>query len=227
MERIKLSKIEQKVKRMEMKEMKSNLWKWRGKDKRPEYDKTCAMSEMEKLDENLKKAELALERTRLEKEQRLRRADQLTKASKQKSEEKRMRLAKKERLESSWKMLKWATEMLEHNSDAWDYETGEPSPSSKMGSLEEWESMTEGEKRAELNMRYSQTSLAHPARGRLKKKRKLPDWMIQDVKYVDTKCSPSHIAHPQPTTEQIVSPTPTTPHQNRAMSRQISPPHPG
>ena len=30
MERIRLSKIEQRMKRMEMKEMKSNLWKWRG-----------------------------------------------------------------------------------------------------------------------------------------------------------------------------------------------------
>jgi hypothetical protein len=173
--------------RFQMREMKENLWKWRGNKSEKKTEET-AESEQKQLEEKLRQLEDLLKLTRREKEERLRRADKkrdILKSNQtekmRKEEEKKIKKEKKNRLEDSWGTMRWATNFIEDNLEIWEREE-EDKRENERGGLEEWRKMTRLSKVAELRKRYKMPSTSSPNLAmKLKKKRILPAWMTETI----------------------------------------------
>ena len=138
--------------RFQMREMKENLWKWRGKKTSKRFENETEKSKQRKL----KDLKNLLEQSRRDKEERLRRAEEKSNVVKKmknekerRKEEKSSKKLKKERLEDSWITMCWVTNLLEDNEDIWKRQEDDVKESGEKR-LEEWGKMTRVRKVAEL-----------------------------------------------------------------------------
>ena len=201
--------------RFQMREMKENLWKWRGKKTSKRFENETEESKQRKLEEKLKDLKNLLEQSRRDKEERLRRAEEKSNAVKKiinekerRKEEKSSKKLKKERLEDSWITMCWVTNLLEDNEDIWKRQEDDVKESGEKR-LEEWGKMTRLRKVAELEKKYKLPEISpSESIGKMKKKRILPAWMLPGtspeprqpgmaaVSQPDCRtCSPSHMTH--------------------------------
>ena len=173
-----------KQRRFQMREMKENLWKWRGrKPGKMEETKQPAQTDLE---EKLRIVEEMLAMSRKEKEGRLLRADEKRETLKSKLDEKKImeddkkiKKETKKRLEASWSTMGWATNLLSNNKKIWENEENDRRGEEKK-ELEEWRKMTRLDKVAELQKKYNlPISSNQNHRTKLKKRRTLPAWMME------------------------------------------------
>ena len=137
-EKEKFRSEEEKRKRLELKEVKENLWRWRNKpeDKVGKKRKMGDRKEKEFGEDQLRKIEEIIERVKVEdkienerrekyqKEKEKIRAERSRNKEKMKVEEedRRERLRKKRKLEQRWEMTRWIKLYIDKNSDRWEIE---------------------------------------------------------------------------------------------------------
>ena len=157
---------EEKEKRLELKEIKENVWKkWRGKGEKKDKRLENPKSRKELMELRLERIENALTRVKEDEENRkkqaIREAERREKYIKEKRisennrivEEKKRREKKqrKELLEKHWAMLRWITEFIDENKLEW--ENNIKDRKEKVRALEEserWDRLKAGEKEREL-----------------------------------------------------------------------------
>ena len=124
---------ERRMQRLELQEIKHNLWrKWRGKQKREEetvkeknedvmekklriVEDTLRRVQEEKRENDKKLADWKIRRKALLDEGKLKQEEKERKAR-----EKKVRLQKKASLEEKWELLRWTTEFIDDNKDGWE-----------------------------------------------------------------------------------------------------------
>ena len=120
-EREKFLREQERQRKIELKEMKENLWKnWRGKTAK-NYSTTKEMEdEGGKLDELWKKVEeWKVEQEKIVEPKMKEKEEKMTE-KKRKAEEKTRRLCLKEKLEGNWEMVRWLTSYIEENRESWE-----------------------------------------------------------------------------------------------------------
>ena len=128
--------------RLELAEMKENLWRWRvqGKEntkKGKERKKETTLREME---EKLKRLENLIEKEKKDKKAQADKEEAAKKARLLESEKKRMRMERKRKEEEKWKTIKWVTTYLDENIEEFLEAVGEREEVEK-SEKEEWERM--------------------------------------------------------------------------------------
>ena len=161
-ERNELKDEEIKVKRLELKEAKENVWKkWRNKkeknDKQIEKNKT----KTEILELKLDKIEKALEKIREEKEnereklkREMARRRKYVEENKLKENEriikeknKKEKIQKKHQLEKHWELMRWICTFIENHREEWEEnDKAEEENKRKLEEKEKWEKLTMEEK---------------------------------------------------------------------------------
>ena len=104
-EKIKCKEEDERQKRFELREMKANIWKWRGrKEKGKKEEKKTRQETLEDLEDNIKKIEELLERAKLDKEERLNRAKK-KQLEEHEKRTKKMKLEEEKRRKPIWKKV--------------------------------------------------------------------------------------------------------------------------
>ena len=111
----KVKESEKRKERLELQEMKENLWKWRqgGKEttcKGKERRREITVTEME---EKFNKLEKILEKERNE----IVAQEKKVQASQMEKEKKKLRLERQRKAEEKWKIMRWVTKFLEENEE--------------------------------------------------------------------------------------------------------------
>ena len=147
---------ERKFKKLELQEMKTNLWrKWRGRKveqeegemendyerKMRKIETTLQKMEEEKETQEERKREWQKRRRKMMEEGREKQA-----IAEKKAREKRERIEKKSQLEKKWEMLRWITNYIDSQKDRWDEEAREVRSSRRTESLTDWEKKSREEK---------------------------------------------------------------------------------
>ena len=151
-EKEKIVEEEIRKERLELREVKRNLWKkWRGeKEKEKTHDKqTIQLEKLERILEKAKKEEM-LSKERLDREEK-RRKKALEERNQREREKKLKEISKIERkekqkqLQEKWLTLRWITTLIDENSDEWDSKRKERIETERK-ETEEWKKKTRLEK---------------------------------------------------------------------------------
>ena len=149
-EREKFRSEEERKKRLEIKEVKENLWRWRAKKK-----ETASKGKKEKMDEmedKISRLEVIIEKVKFEdrhreirreeaKKQRDRKRSEWMKKEEETrrlDEKKKERLLMKKRMEERWEMIRWVSQYIEANQENWEIEKRERDET-RGEKIEQWE----------------------------------------------------------------------------------------
>ena len=195
-ERKRLAEEEDKIRRLEIKEAKENIWKrWRKKekpDKRMETEKgrkEMMEIKLRRIEEALEKIkeEKELEKISMEREKERRRKYVEEKKIKEneriiKEKQKTEKLKKKKQLEQKWEMVRWLTRFIDENKGKWEElrELKEGIEKERIAK-EKWDSMNILEKRRQIRLEVEEkreTSMTREAKiEKAKEKRRYwADW---------------------------------------------------
>ena len=162
---------ERKIKRLELQEIKTNIWrKWRGKgreekvkesnaDKRESeiIRKTKKIEELIDKHANEKKEKEMRNKEWRERQKKLLEAGRVKQEEKERKErEKKARLEKKASLEEKWTRLRWVTQFIDENKDKWERWRRERENDARE-SLESWDDMDRENKINMLRERMGKT----------------------------------------------------------------------
>ena len=131
-DRNKIKMQEDKRRRVELKEMKENLWKRREVMKKKDHRREDLTRQA--LEEKLRTLEEKILERKREKEEKEEKA-------REEINEKMKRKEKQRRLEESWEMLRWTTKFIEENEDIWAEYGEDLQEGSK---IEDWQAMSSG-----------------------------------------------------------------------------------
>ena len=144
---------EERRKRLELKEVKENLWKWRTRqDKKNGSKRKDQKGRTEHMEDNIMRLEDIIERVKeedrkrqLKKEEERKEREKRTTERKKRDEDRRLeeekkneRIRTKKRMEERWEMIRWVSKYIEENQERWENEKRERDQQRKER-LEDWD----------------------------------------------------------------------------------------
>ena len=181
-----LAMEERRIRRLELQEMKQNVWRrWRGStqttDKRKETDgekverltrrieEKIEKIKEEKRNKDKKTREWLVRRKRLIEEAR-----QKQEESERKNRDRKIRLDRKAKLEEQWEMLRWTVAFIDENKERWERERKEKENCRKMETISTWDLKTREEQKDSMREEWERSEMTDKEKWNMYRSLKVP-----------------------------------------------------